>query len=187
MENLNCNKKIILVCHCFLNCNSKVENFNEYNKNFEEKKKNLIMNLIKNDIGIIQLPCPEMKIYGCRRWGHVKEQFDTPHFRDMSREMLKPVLNEIRDYSKNGFNIIGILGVNGSPSCGVNLTCSGKWYGEFSHNHNLNDMLASLEMVEESGVFIEEIKGLLEENNLNIPIVGVDISNIDNINEILDI
>lgn len=184
---INSNKKIIILCHCFLNCNSKVENFNDFSVDFKEKKKYIILELIKRDIGIIQLPCPEMHLYGCKRWGHVKDQFDTPHFRDMSKKLFQPILKELMDYKNNGFNIIGLLGVNGSPSCGVSLTCRGDWYGELSHNPDLKDMLCTLKMTSESGVFIEEVSTALKENDINIPIIGVDSANVNDILSLLNI
>lgn len=69
------NKKIALVSHCILNANSKVEGLSEYGGMLKD-----VMNYLMDEgYGIIQMPCPEMAIYGIKRWGHVKEQFDTPH------------------------------------------------------------------------------------------------------------
>lgn len=71
-------KKIVLISHCILNVNSKVEGLAQYENNSLE----LVKYLIENKFGIIQLPCPEASFYGMRRWGHVKEQFDTPYYRE---------------------------------------------------------------------------------------------------------
>lgn len=174
-------KKVVLLSHCLLNNNSKVENFNNNNEEFEEKKRKLIVGLIEKNVGIIQLPCPELQMYGCRRWGHVKEQFDTPHFRETSRKLLSPIIRDLIDYKNNNVEILGVLGVNGSPSCGISFTCCGQWYGEFSHNDNLQKMLSTLSIKPESGVFMEELKRSLEENNISIPMIGIDRDNVEKI------
>ncbi len=48
-------KKIVLISHCILNVNSKVEGLAQYENNSLE----LVKYLIENKFGIIQLPCPE--------------------------------------------------------------------------------------------------------------------------------
>lgn len=48
------NKKIILICHCIINANSKVEGLSQYGGIFKE----FIDIIGGKDIGIIQLPCP---------------------------------------------------------------------------------------------------------------------------------
>lgn len=181
MKNLNKNKKIIIICHCLINSNSKVYNFGIVKEDFEQRKKDLINLFINNNIGIIQLPCPELTCYGCNRWGHVKEQFDTPHFRKTCKTLLENYVDQIEDYIKNDFSILGVIGINGSPSCGVDKTCSGKWYGELSSNENLSNMLSSLTVVDEAGVFIEELISIFKTKNIKIPILGLDSMNIDKI------
>ncbi len=168
-------KKMILLSHCILNSNSKVEGLSDYPAII----KDIINLLCENDIGIMQLPCPEMHIYGINRWGHVKEQFDTPHFRQECRRILKPTVNQVYDYINNGYEIIGVVGVDGSPSCGVNKTCSGNWKGEISNNPDINNMLKSLEMIKGKGIFIEELVKLLDEKDINIPFTAIDEENIN--------
>lgn len=45
-------------------------------------------------------------------------------------------VEQISDYQSNGFSVIGILGINGSPSCGVETTwrddCEPAGYGELT-------------------------------------------------------
>lgn len=162
-------KKIVLVSHCILNCNSKVEGLSVYCGANSE----VVLELIKRGYGIIQLPCPEM-MYGIKRWGHVKEQFDTPYFRDNSRRIFEPVLKELIDYINNGYKICGIVGIDGSPSCGVDLTCSSSmWGGEIGNGYNLDGKIKDLKMVKGEGVFIQEIKKMLQEKGIDIPITAV--------------
>lgn len=89
------NREIVVVCHCILNCNSKVEGLSEF-----KGAQNIAINLINKGYGIIQLPCPEMIMYGINRWGHVKEQFDNLFFREQCRQMLIPHVRQFNEYLK---------------------------------------------------------------------------------------
>lgn len=162
-------KKIILVCHCVLNSNSKVEGLSQYEGVFKE-----YVNIIANKgIGIIQLPCPEMIMYGIKRWGHVKEQFDNLFYRQECRRILEPIIQQIRNYVDFGYEIVGVVGIDGSPSCGVNFTCSVNFGGEIVDSCQIDNILDSLKEVNGSGVFIEELKKYLQEINLEIPFISI--------------
>lgn len=177
MTNTN---KIILVSHCILNVNSKVESFiKEFER--EEARKELLKLIIENNISIIQLPCPEQIMYGSKRWGHVKDQFDTPHFRRICREEFKTYLYQIQEYINNGHEILGILGIDGSPSCGVSLTCRGEWGGELGSNKNLSRTIDSIIYTEEKGIFIEEIESMLGEKDIKLDIFGFSLDSIEKI------
>lgn len=161
-------KKLIILSHCFLNEKSKVK---KHGINPPADIGEILKILLDNEIGMIQLPCPELTCYGLRRWGHVKEQFDTPHYRNHCRQSFDIYLEQIQDYIKNGYEIIAIVGIEGSPSCGVYRTCSGEWGGEFSSNTNLGETLKTIKMIESKGVFIEEIDKILTKNCIDIPFI----------------
>lgn len=163
-------KKIMLLCHCILNCNSKVEGCSTYCGAMPEITKVLI----DSGIGMVQLPCPELTMYGIKRWGHVKNQFDTPYYRKHCRILFQPYIEQLEDYIKNGYEVVGFLGIDGSPSCGMNKTCIGKWGGEFSENPDLAAVLNTAEIIEAKGIFIEEAEALLEKHNINMPFIGID-------------
>lgn len=121
-------RKIILLAHCVLNGNAKVEGLCGYRGAMPE----VVTLLMQYGIGMVQLPCPEMQVLGCARWGHVKEQLDTPHFRKVSGELLSPIVMQLQDYQRNGYDLVAVVGLDGSPSCGVTRTCSGSaWRGIF--------------------------------------------------------
>lgn len=180
------NKKIILVSHCILNSNSKVEGLSQY----EGMLKEAIDMIYEKGVGIIQLPCPEMIIYGIKRWGHVKEQFDTLFYRENCREMLKPIIGQLKSYVDTGYEIVGVLGIDGSPSCGVNFTCSGDWEGDPSSKDDIDHKIKDLKEISGTGVFMEEFQKYLKEYNLEIPFTAIDENNVfdslDNVKELLE-
>lgn len=169
-------KKICLVTHCILNGNAKVEGLCSYKGAVKE----VVELLINKDFGIIQLPCPEINLYGIKRWGHVKEQFDTPYFRENCISLLKPIINQIEDYKNNGYEIALVLGIDGSPSCGINYTCSSKkWGGELSGNESLSEILNDISTIKSPGVFMEIFKNNLESIGVNPTYLTLNESNVE--------
>ena len=171
---INRSKKVILLAHCILNGNAKVQGLCKYPSSITE----LITILLENEIGIIQLPCPEMMTYGVKRWGHVREQFNTPYFRNECQRIMMPIIDQLKDYIKNDYKVAGVIGIEGSPSCGVNKSCSGAWGGEISGDQDILDRINKLESVSKPGIFMEEIKELLNKNNISIPFAVVDEVNV---------
>ena len=90
-------------------------------------------------VGICQMPCPEQlawggvlkrriwPAFGARRsvlWplrGLVLAAFDA-YTRFRYALLARRVVAEIRDYRRSGFEVIGLVGVDGSPSCGIRTT-----------------------------------------------------------------
>jgi predicted secreted protein len=168
--------KILVVSHCILNIASKVISYNEAEQSEEARhRRNLMEYVMKNDIQLIQLPCPELLMYGTKRWGHVRDQFDNPFFRGQCRHMLEPIILQLQEYAANSerFRLEGIVAIDYSPSCGYHVTCTGDWGGEFSGCPGFEQKIGSLKEAPEPGVFMEELIKLLEEANLNIPILDL--------------
>src|SRR6056297_3266691 len=160
---MNRNKKMIVLSHCLINSNAKVEGLATY-CGMSEK---LVKLLLHNDYGLIQLPCPKLEVYGIKRWGHVKDQFDNYHYRNQCEIILKKYILQLENYIKNGYEISCIVGVENSPSCGVNKTCKSNCWGGTLNKKNFKKDIDNLQIVEESGVFIEELKKLLNKRKIN--------------------
>ena len=136
---------------------------------------NVSLQILSSGYGIIQLPCPEMVMYGIKRWGHVKEQFDNLFYRNQCKIMLDPYIKQFENYITSNYKIKAIIAIDGSPSCGYNKTCSSdNWFGELSGCNNLSEKLSDIKMIDGKGIFIEELEKSLKENNLEIPIIGLD-------------
>lgn len=167
---MNRSKKIAIISHCIINQNSVVKGeYKDINIFFPFIKK-----LFEENIGILQLPCPETECYGLRRWGHVKEQFDNCGYRKYVEKIVNSFVDIIKEYINNGYEIVGIYGIAGSPSCGVNLTCSANWEGEISLYKDKEDIVSRIKIINESGIFMEIFKFVLDKNKINIPFYDVD-------------
>lgn len=168
--------KILVVSHCILNISSKVTGYDEAEQREEaEHRRGLLDYVRENNIQLIQLPCPEFLMYGARRWGHVKEQFGHPFYRNQCRQILEPVIMQLKEYASypERFALLGIVAIDHSPSCGFHATCKGDWGGELGGCPNLKQKLESLTISEEPGVFMEELIKLLHESQLELPILDL--------------
>jgi predicted secreted protein len=150
----------------------------------------LIEYIILKDYGIIQLPCPELEMYGIKRWGHVKNQFDNEYFRGQCNKMLENYIKQFKEYFSNGYEIRCIIGVEKSPSCGVKKTCISSSWGGTINNKCIKEKIDNIKIVNKSGVFIEELEKMLRNKDLDIPLIGIDEEDVDkslnNIKKILN-
>lgn len=169
-------KKVLFVSHCVLNTASKVVMYNQAEMEAEEAlRRRFLEKAIADGVQLIQLPCPEFILYGHRRWGHVSEQFDTPYFRAACREMLESIMQQLEEYlaGEDRFQVLGFVGIDGSPSCGVDYTCYGDWGGNLGDRQDIMEVIATSRLGKGSGILMQELKKLLEERKLALPVVGL--------------
>lgn len=157
-------RKVLIVAHCIFNQNAVMNSVASYPGTME-KVAELIMDL---KVGILQMPCLEMNCLGLDR-GKIegyKEGITVENTRirkaleqNLANKVLDDLVNyvilQIREYMKHGFTILGIIGINRSPTCGVNTTS-----------------IDNIE-VEGEGIFIIKLKQALKNLNIDIPFVGV--------------
>lgn len=128
-------KRVIFVSHCLLN-----ENTRYLGGAFRPGCVNELVESIQQEgMGIYQMHCPEQ-----RAWGGVLKRYLLPLYgskgtllyqlrhlllplflwytRYRYRKLAKEVVRDIEDYVRSGFEVVGIVGVGGSPSCGVCTT-----------------------------------------------------------------
>ncbi|MCJ7693976.1 MAG: hypothetical protein MUO40_00970 [Anaerolineaceae bacterium] len=145
-------RRVIFISHCWLNINTR---FPE-GCAFEGANVPLIKTLLDSGLGIIQMPCPEYECLGLEKWGYGEVINDD--LRACFRKQAEVVLKQIKDYLALGFEIVGILGMNPSPSCGVNVA---KGKGTM-----LGTSWDTSEQPE-PGIFIEELQDLLAKEGIN--------------------
>lgn len=144
-------RRVIFVSHCWLNLNTR---FPE-GCAFEGANAPLIKTLLDSGLGIIQMPCPEYECLGLEKanYGEIVGE----DLRACFRKSAQVVAKQIEDYLALGFEIAGVLGMNPSPSCGID-TAKGKGT-MLGTSRDTNEMA-------EPGVFIEELHKLLEEKGI---------------------
>ncbi len=162
------NRKIVVLCHCLLNSNAKVAGLAQYGGAFAPQ----VEKCLASGAGIIQLPCPETTYLGLQRWGMTRNQYDTPFYRRHCRNLLAPYLDQILEYREHGYHIEEVVGVDGSPSCGVHVTCEGYCGGLVDDQPS-----PSIQQVAGKGVFLGELFAMLQENDIALPFSAIDENN----------
>ncbi len=121
--------------------------------------KPIIEEILRQDINIIQMPCPESQLggynNGLKRGPKSIEKYDTPEFREICQRLSLEVSEMIKAILANGYEIVAILGIEYSPSCSTKIQYSSR--GAFHR----------------PGIFIEALKNNLDKEKINIPFIGV--------------
>lgn len=160
---------IIPVAHCLLNPYSKVKSSNDYSQVSQQ----IIIPLIEQGFGILQLPCPEFCHSGLQRWGQTRSQYDNPFFREHCRHLSQPIIMQLEEYFNQNIRVGPILGIEGSPSCAVSFSFDGFWGGEPLDREVQQNLQRPLEKRPEPGVFIEVLQKELALRQLEIPFLGI--------------
>jgi len=141
---------VIFVPHCALNQNARGPGAAECPAAVTP----LITGLMERGIGIVQMPCPELRIFGLDRGDvDVRSELQKDPNRAMCRRIAAVLVEDIQQYRKCGITVVGIIGKNGSPTCGVEETWS----------HRITPGV---------GVFVEELSKELRDRGVRTNITG---------------
>ncbi len=158
-------KYIVAVAHCILNQATRwfwdggsgawTEGFVS---DFLEKLKPM-------GVGLYQLPCPEFNLLGNPRRPMTRDDYEAlPGFVNHCRILAESVIRELKTFKelsiKPRLEILAIVGIEGSPSCGVEFT-----------SHRISD--ASVR-VAGRGIFMELLEKLALSEGLNTAFYGLD-------------
>ncbi|MBN2004218.1 MAG: DUF523 domain-containing protein [Anaerolineae bacterium] len=156
-------KRIIIISHCLLNQNAISDGTADFPSQFDD----IIELFMANHIGILQLPCPEFLCLGLDRKdangakrplldenSRIRELMNAKEHVTLLRNKAEEIVAQIQDYQKYGFQVLGVIGVNRSPSCGVETTSKD---GKEKPGQ---------------GVFMEILSRTLAENGLTLRMVG---------------
>jgi predicted secreted protein len=167
--------KIAVIAHCLLNQNAKPH----LRARFPGIVPPVLDVLREAGFALVQLPCPEIAFAGIRRWSQVIEQFDTPAYRNHCKDLAARSIDQIEHYLRYGLFTLVMIGVEGSPSCGVHLTGSSlEWQG-YPGAVELN---GKYPVKEGTGLFMKEIQKEITARGLSVPpilAVGLDLYGID--------
>lgn len=162
-------KRVILVSHCLLNIHAKVIGSGVTS----DVGSFIISSLLSHGFGLIQLPCPELTHGGLWRWGQSRSQYDNAFFKSHCTKLTKDVVNQVEEYLRCDYLVGPVIGINGSPSCGIDFCYDGLWGGEIGDIQKLPDKIENLSCTNCMGVFMEVLKEQLENRKILIDWVGV--------------
>ena len=117
-------RTVCYLAHCLLNANAKVDG----GARCEGVSSPVVALLREHGCAIRQMPCPELAFGGTRRFWAVREQLDTPVFRAHCRRLATPVAAQMQADLASGARVL-VLGIDGSPSMGVELTAASEEWG----------------------------------------------------------
>lgn len=156
-------QKVAFLAHCLLNQNAISDGTAVRPAGFPE----MVSYLLEHGVGIVQLPCPELLCLGLDRgYPQGAERpvvVENTRIRramaqaEPSRRLARLVADtmaQLLEYRRYGFQVVGILGANRSPCCGVDTTSQDD------------------QEVPGMGVFLEALSRRLEEVGWKIPMVG---------------
>jgi predicted secreted protein len=150
-------KKVVFVPHCILNQNVRALGKEKSNGTIKE----VVNFFAEAEVGIIQLPCPEVEFDGgLERNFKTKEAYSNEIYRKHCREISLEVLKTIKKYLDKEYKVLGILGIEFSPTCGVYRVESGK------------------KIIPGKGVLFEELEKEMQRENFQVPIIAVNLNNV---------
>ena len=157
-------RKVLFVAHCLLNQNA----ISDGTALYPAAHQLLIEAILKAQVGIVQLPCPELCCLGLDRGDplgasrpvvventRIRRELEKPGPARRMEALVEQTVDQIKEYARHGFEILGVVGVNRSPSCGVDTT-------------SREDR-----EVPGRGIFLEALELAMEKAGLTVPVVGV--------------
>jgi len=157
-------RKIVLVAHCLLNQNA----ISDGTADFPGANGDMVRCLLDAGVGILQLPCPEFNCLGLDRGdpggsqrplldenSRIRVAMGRPAPWAILEALVERVAYQVEEYRKHGFAVLGIIGSNRSPSCGVESTSKDG------------------REVPGQGVFIEALQEALGQRSGSLPMIGI--------------
>jgi predicted secreted protein len=146
-------KRVIFLTHCHLNQNARLARCAES----PAATRTLAEGLLAREVGIVQMPCPELMLMGLNR-GHIaiRSGLETFPAREALRRLARDIVFQVQQYQSCGVQVLGILGKDGSPSCGVETTSRSDGKGSIAG----------------SGVFVEVLQEELRSAGCDVPVAG---------------
>jgi predicted secreted protein len=160
----------------------------------------VVQQCLDRDLGIVQLPCPEQLAWGgvlkrrllftyglkerhplLYRMRRVLLPIALLYTRLVYRRLAQETARQVADYLDSGFTVVGFVGVDGSPSCGVATTLDTSHLDGFLSL--CRDTLTTMQLnnlVREraapgSGLFVAELRKALARRRAVVPFLAHDL------------
>jgi predicted secreted protein len=155
---------VCYLAHCLLNANSKVDE----GARAPGVSTPVVSLLRDHGCTLRQMPCPELAFGGTRRFWAVREQYDTPAYRAHCRKLATPLALQIQADLAAGHRVV-LIGIDGSPSMGVELTaCSDEWGGRPDKPRD-----EDYPVTPGRGIFVETVLDVLGRDQTAVRVVGI--------------
>jgi predicted secreted protein len=187
--------RVIFLSHCLLNENTRYPG----GACAAGCVREVVDECFREDLGIVQMPCPEESAWGgvlkrrmLMEFGldgsplHRVHRLLMPLYlrytRHVYRRIARRIARQIEDYVDSGYDIAGVVGVDGSPSCGVHATLDIQQALDLIGDsdrlsitaENMN-MIVRRCVIEGKGLFIEQLQKQLVKRQIDIPCTGYDL------------
>jgi uncharacterized protein YbbK (DUF523 family) len=185
---------VVFVSHCLLN-----ENTRYLGGAFRPGAVDEVVDIyLRDGTGICQLPCPEQLAWGGvlkrrllflygRPWLSPVVRLCRPALRAYTaaryRLLARRVARQITDYQRSGFHVVGVVGVDASPTCGVTTTLDfdaslaavvGCPLARFDRRF-MNDTVLRGSARPGRGLFIDALSDALARRGRRVPLLGHDL------------
>jgi predicted secreted protein len=119
--------------------------------------------LLEHDVGIAQIPCPEMACLGFARarpaGTSISAALLRPEAQARCRRLVHHTIERLQGYRDHGVQVVAILGGNAaSPACAV---------------HGSGDPLWPAALSKDSGIFMQGLAGAMAERAIDVPFRGI--------------
>lgn len=187
-------RKVVFLSHCLLNENTR------YPGGACEPgaAPSVVRECLERGYGIIQMPCPEQDAWGgvlkrrllrhfgsrgtlLHRMGNLVLPILLWYTRLVYRRLAKQVARRIADYTTSGFEVVGIVGVDGSPSCGTVRTLdfrqSLQLVATLTPSSTRDDMNAIVlrSLTAGRGLFVDALQRETRRLGLSVPMFAFDL------------
>ena len=190
-------RKVVFLSHCLLNENTRYLGGACRRGCVRE----VVQQCLDQGIGIVQMPCPEqqawggvlkkrlLRLYGTRASHPALHRLEWALLpigllftRLVYRRLARQVAAQIDDYLRSGFEVLGVVGVDGSPSCGVNKTV--EIHGAVEAISALDPRTVSVDQQNAvvrryaqpgPGIFIAALQRALRRRGLEVPLLAHDL------------
>ncbi len=186
-------KEVVFVSHCLLNMNTRYLG-GAFRKGSVTE---VIEDMMARGVGIIQMKCPEQVAWGGvlkkYLWIAVDSRRTIIYFmkplllwiflvytRSVYKRLARETVSMIHDYIKSGYQVLGVIGVDGSPTCGVTTTLDMKeafdYFADLNieqiERSNFNTELYAKCAMKGKGIYLEELRKKLKSKKIDLPFYG---------------
>ena len=188
-------KKVVFLSHCILNENTRYLGGACRGSCVRE----IVEQCLAADIGMVQMPCPEqlawggvskrflLSAYGAKgmlpfRFRRIFLPLAIAYTRFVYRQIAKQTAKQIEDYLDSGYSVIGVVGVDGSPSCGLGKTLDLRESFDSILNFEVESLTAAQmnaivrqSLKDGGGLFTTALKEELGRRGIDVPFLAHDL------------